>query len=101
MRELRGARETSARAFYGGVLRHRVLARRAIWVGSPTVLDGAERVEVAEGAALRAGLGPFGLTSEHDRSIVRLRSGARFAVQGVVSLQRGVRIVVDSGELSI
>jgi tetrahydrodipicolinate N-acetyltransferase len=101
MRSLRGARETSARAFYGGVLRHRVLSRRAIWVGSPTVLDGAGRVAVSAGGALRVGLGPFGLTSEHDRSIIRVRPGARFAVHGVVSLQRGVRIVVDAGELSI
>src|SRR5262249_26377606 len=101
MRSLRGARETSARAFYAGVIRHRVLGRRAIWIGSPTVLDGADRVTVADGGALRVGLGPFGLTSEHDRSVIRVRPGARFTVRGVVSLQRGVRIVVDSGELAI
>ncbi len=101
MRSLRGARETSALAFYGGVLRHRLLHRRAIWIGSPTVLDGADRVAVVDGGALRIGLGPFGLTSRHDHSVVRVRLGARFAVQGVVSLQRGVRIVVDAGELAI
>lgn len=101
MRRLRGSRETSARAFYGGVLRHRLLARRNIWLGSPTVLDGAERVSVQPGGALRIGLGPFGLTSEYDVSVVRIRPGARFAVDGVVSLQRGVRIVIDSGELRI
>jgi acetyltransferase-like isoleucine patch superfamily enzyme len=101
MRRLRAARETSARAFYGGVLRHRLLARRNIWLGSRTVLDGAERITVRPGGALRIGLGPFGLTSEHDVSVVRVRPAARFVVEGVVSLQRGVRIVVDSGELQI
>lgn len=101
MRALRPARETSARAFYGGVLRHRLRGRRSIWLGSPTVLDGAERVEVQPGGALRIGLGPFGLTSEHDVSVVRIRPGARFVVDGVVSLQRGVRVVVDGGELRI
>lgn len=101
MVSLRGSAETSARAFYGGVLRHRVLARRDIWIGSRTVLDGADRITVADGGALRIGLGPFGLTSRHDVSVVRVRPGARLAVDGVVSLQRGVRIVVDGGELSI
>ncbi len=98
---LRGSRETSARAFYAGVLRHRLLGRRNIWLGSRTVLDGAERVEVRPGGALRIGLGPFGLTSAYDVSVVRVRPGARFVVDGMVSLQRGVRIVVDSGELRI
>jgi acetyltransferase-like isoleucine patch superfamily enzyme len=101
MRSLRAGRETSARAFYGGVVRHRVLARRAIWVGSHTVVDGAERITVSPGGALRVGLGSFGLTSEHDTSVIRVRAGASMHVDGVVSLQRGVRIVVDSGHLSI
>jgi tetrahydrodipicolinate N-acetyltransferase len=101
MRGLRRSRETSARAFYGGLLRHRLLARRDIWIGSRTVLDGAGRVIVQPGGALRIGLGPFGLTSEHDVSVVRVRESARFAVDGIVSLQRGVRIVVDGGELRI
>jgi tetrahydrodipicolinate N-acetyltransferase len=101
MRGLRGSRETSARAFYRGVVQHRLLARRDIWIGSPTVLDGAERVSVSPGGALRVGLGPFGLTSEHDTSVIRIRPGARFAVDGIVSLQRGVRVVVDGGELRI
>jgi acetyltransferase-like isoleucine patch superfamily enzyme len=101
MRSLRGAGETSALAFYGSVLRHRLLRRRAIWIGSPTVLDGADRVVVTEGGALRVGLGPFGLTSRHDHSVIRVRPGARFSVRGVVSLQRGVRVVVDGGELGI
>jgi tetrahydrodipicolinate N-acetyltransferase len=100
-RALRGARETSARAFYGGVLRHRVLRRRQIWIGSRTVLDGADRVHVRDGGALRIGLGPFGLTSEHDTSVVRVRPGAELRCEGVVSLQRGVRVVVDGGRLTI
>ena len=101
LRELRGARETSARAFAGGVLRHRVRRRRSIWIGSRTVLDGAERVRVRDGGALRIGLGPFGLTSEHDTSVVRVRPGATFQCDGVVSLQRGVRVVVDGGRLTM
>jgi tetrahydrodipicolinate N-acetyltransferase len=101
MRAPRGSRETSARAFYGGVPRHRVLARRDIWLGAPTVLDGADRVHIRPGGALRIGLGPFGLTSTHDVSVLRVRPGARFTVDGIVSPQRGVRIVVDAGELRI
>jgi tetrahydrodipicolinate N-acetyltransferase len=101
MRGLRGGRETSARAFYGGVVRHRVLAKRSIWVGSETVVDGADRITVTPGGALRVGLGSFGLTSEHDTSVIRVRPGASLHVDGVVSLQRGIRIVVDSGRLTI
>jgi tetrahydrodipicolinate N-acetyltransferase len=97
MQALRGARETSARAFYGG-LRHR---RRRIWIGARTVLDGAERIHVREGGALRIGLGSFGLSSEHDTSVVRVRVGAAFHCDGIVSLQRGVRVVVDGGRLTI
>jgi tetrahydrodipicolinate N-acetyltransferase len=100
-RSLRAARETSARAFYGGVLRHRVLRRQSIWIGSRTVLDGAERVRVRDGGALRIGLGPFGLTSEHDTSVVRVRPGAELVCDGIVSLQRGIRVVVDGGRLTI
>ncbi|MBK5307383.1 MAG: acyltransferase [Frankiaceae bacterium] len=101
MRRLRSGRETSARAFYGGVVRHRVLARRSIWVGSDTVIEGAERIRVSPGGALRVGLGSFGLTCEGDTSVIRVREGASLHCEGVVSLQRGVRIVVDSGRLSI
>lgn len=97
MRSLRAGRETSARSFYTG-LRHR---RRRIWIGSPTVLDGARRITVREGGALRIGLGSFGLSSEHDTSVVRVREGAAFHCDGVVSLQRGVRVVVDGGRLTI
>lgn len=97
MTSLRGARETSARAFYAG-LRHR---RRHIWIGSRTVLDGAQRITVREGGALRIGLGSFGLSSEHDTSVVRVREGASLHCAGVVSLQRGIRVVVDAGCLTI
>lgn len=97
MKDLRGAQETSARAFYAG-LRYR---KRRIWIGSPTVLDGAERIVVRKGGALRIGLGSFGLTSEHDTSVVRVRPGAAFRCEGVVSLQRGVRMVVDGGTLTM
>lgn len=97
MQSLRGARETSARAFYAG-LRHR---KRHIWIGSKTVLEGAERISVRQGGALRIGLGSFGLSSEDDTSVVRVREGAAFRCEGVVSLQRGVRVVVDGGTLTM
>ncbi|MCW2666428.1 MAG: putative acetyltransferase [Frankiales bacterium] len=107
MLALRSAGETSARAFYDGVARHRLIPRatgrpqRPIWIGSRTVLEGAERITVREGGALRIGLGSFGLSSEHDASVVRVREGAELHCGGVVSLQRGVRVVVDAGRLSI
>ncbi len=101
VRRLARARETSVPAFLGGVLRNRVLARRAIWIGSRTVIDGVERIQVEPGGSLRVGIGDFGLTSKADVSVIRVRDGARFSVDGVVSLQRGVRIVVDGGELRI
>ena len=101
MLALRKEGETSRRAFYGGVLRHRVLAKRPIWTGSPTVIDGAERMTFEPGAVLLVGLASFGLTSTSDTSVIRVRPGASFHVGGRVALQRGVRIVVDSGRLSI
>ena len=101
MLALRKEGETSRRAFYGGVWRHRVLAKRPIWTGSPTVIDGAERMTFEPGAVLLVGLASFGLTSTHDTSVIRVRPGASFHVGGRVALQRGVRIVVDSGRLSI
>jgi tetrahydrodipicolinate N-acetyltransferase len=94
----RPARETSYRAFAGGLLRHR---RRDLLVGSRTVVDGASRVHVAPGGVLRVGLGSFGLSSSDDASVVRVRQGAELRCEGVVSLQRGVRLVVDSGTLTI
>jgi len=98
---LRSSQETSRRAFYGGIMRHRVRHKRPIWIGSATVIDGAERITFAEGGALRVGLAPFGLTSHRDRSLIRVREGAELHCAGVVSLQRGIRIVVDGGRLSI
>ena len=99
VRALHGAGETSWRAFAGGVVRHRLLGRRNLWVGSRTVVDGAERIAIR--GALRVGLGSFGITSSDDTSVIRVRPGAAFDVDGVVSLQRGVRVVVDSGRLRI
>lgn len=101
MRSLLPEGETSRRAFYGGVLRHQVLARRPIWIGSHTVLDGAEQISFAPGGVLLIGLGSFGLTAERDTTVIRVRPGASFEVGGRVALQRGLRIVVDSGRLSI
>ncbi len=101
MRRLRGPQETSARAFYGGVVEHRLLHKRAIWIGSRAVVEGAERIRVRDGGALRIGLGSFGLSCEDDTSVVRVREGAELVCDGVVSLQRGVRIVVDAGRLTI
>jgi tetrahydrodipicolinate N-acetyltransferase len=100
VRRLRPAGETSVAAFAGG-LRYPLLHGQPIWIGSRTVLDGRERIEFADGAALRVGLGDFGLTSSGDTSVIRVRPGARLRCEGVVSLQRGVRIVVDGGELVI
>jgi acetyltransferase-like isoleucine patch superfamily enzyme len=78
-----------------------VLAKRPVWIGSPTVLDGADRLTFDPGAELLIGLASFGLTSTSDTSVIRVRPGASFHVGGRVALQRGVRIVVDSGRLSI
>lgn len=92
--------ETSLRSFYGGVLRY-ALRRRPIWLGSRTVISGAERISFSFGGALRVGVAGFGLTSKHDTSVIRVRPHAAFVCDGVVSLQRGVRIVVDAGTLTI
>jgi acetyltransferase-like isoleucine patch superfamily enzyme len=46
-------------------------------------------------------MGSFGLSSQADTSVLRVREGASLVCDGVVSLQRGTRIVVDGGELSI
>lgn len=100
VRALRTARETSTRSFVAG-LRYPLAHRQPIWVGSPTVIEGHERIEFADGAALRIGLAPFGLSTRHDVSIVRVHPEGRLRCEGVVSLQRGVRIVVDSGLLQL
>lgn len=101
VRSLRGAGETSLRAFYGGVVRHQLLARRPIWIGARSIITGAERITFSNGGALRVGMGPFGLTAAGDLSIVRVRPGAELRCDGIVSLQRGIRVVVDSGRLAI
>lgn len=92
--------ETSLRSFYSGWWRY---GRRGkpIWLGSPTVISGANRITFAPGAALRVGVAGFGLTSASDTSVIRVREGAELACEGIVSLQRGVRVVVDGGRLSI
>lgn len=101
VRSLRGAGETSLRAFYSGVLRHQLLARRPIWIGSRTLITGAERITFSEQGALRVGMAPFGLTAAGDLSIIRVRPGAELRCDGVVNLQRGIRVVVDAGRLTI
>jgi tetrahydrodipicolinate N-acetyltransferase len=100
MREMRPAQETSARAFLGG-LRYPVRHHQPIWIGSRTVLDGSQRITFSEEGALRVGLGPFGLTSKFDTSVIGVRPGATLHCDGVVSLQRGVRSVLDSRTLTI
>ena len=97
---LRPARETSAWAFWTGVVRWRLWHRREIWVGSRTVVDGARRVDTSQGR-LQVGLGSFGLTTKHDTTVLRVRPGAVLRPLGTVSLQRGVRVVVDGGTLTI
>jgi tetrahydrodipicolinate N-acetyltransferase len=100
VRELRPAGETSARAFVSG-LRYPLRHQQPIWLGSRTVLEGEERITFADGGALRIGLGAFGLTSSYDVSVLRVRPEASMHCAGVVSLQRGVRVVVDAGTLTI
>ncbi|WP_235498380.1 MULTISPECIES: DapH/DapD/GlmU-related protein [unclassified Frankia] len=100
VRALRAARETSARSFVAG-LRYPLAHKQPIWIGSPTVIEGHERIEFADGAAMRIGLAPFGLTSRHDVSVVRVHPEGRIRCEGVVSLQRGIRVVVDSGVLEL
>ena len=100
VRSLRAGQETSWRAFAGG-LRYPLRHGKPIWIGSRTVVDGVQRIRVAPGGALRVGLGSFGLSSQSDTSVLRVREGGSLVCDGVVSLQRGTRIVVDGGELSI
>jgi acetyltransferase-like isoleucine patch superfamily enzyme len=100
MRTLRTGRETSWRSFAAG-LRYPLRHGKPIWIGSPTVIEGVERISIASDGALRVGLGSFGLSSQADTSVLRVREGASLRCEGVVSLQRGIRIVVDGGELTI
>ncbi len=100
MKDLRPGGETSRRAFYAGALRWG-LRGRPIWIGSKTVIDGDERISISEGGALRVGLGPFGMTTSDDTSVIRVRPGASLVCEGIVSFQRGVRVVVDAGTLRI
>lgn len=92
------AGEASRAIFLANRARYRNLP---IWIGSRTRLDGADRIEFSNGGALRIGMGPFGLTTWRDTSVLRIRPEGRFVVDGTVSLQRGVRIVVDRGTLTI
>ncbi|WP_250284944.1 MULTISPECIES: DapH/DapD/GlmU-related protein [unclassified Frankia] len=100
VRALRAGRETSARSFVAG-LRYPLAYGQPIWTGSPTVLEGRERIEFADGAALRIGLGPFGISTRRDVSVLRIHPEGRLRCEGVVSVQRGTRIVVDSGLLQL
>jgi tetrahydrodipicolinate N-acetyltransferase len=100
VRALHAGRETSARAFVAG-LRYPLAYGKPIWTGSRTIIEGPERFEFGPGGVLRVGLGSFGLSSKHDASIVRLHPEGRLRCEGVVSMQRGVRVVVDSGLLQL
>ena len=100
MLALRAAQETSARSFLTG-LRYPLAHRQPIWIGSQTVIEGHERIEFADGAALRVGLAPFGLSTKKDTAVIRVHPEGRLRCEGVVSVQRGVRIVIDSGLLQI
>ncbi|MBL7496848.1 acyltransferase [Frankia sp. CNm7] len=100
VRSLHAARETSALAFVTG-LRYPLAYGKPIWTGSRTIIEGHERFEFAPGGVLRVGLGSFGLSTKHDSSIVRVHPEGRLRCEGVVSLQRGVRVVVDSGLLQL
>ena len=66
--------------------------------------DGARRRRadhVRDGGALRIGLGPFGLSSKHDVSVCACGPAPELDCDGVVTLQRGVRVVVDGGRLTL
>lgn len=94
------ARETSLLAFAGGVVRHRLLRRRSIWVGSRTIIEGAERITVSDGGALRIGVFPLAISSRHDTTVVRVGPTGSIRCDGIVSVQRGARIAVG-GRLGV
>ncbi|WP_049807291.1 acyltransferase [Pseudofrankia inefficax] len=100
VRSLHAGRETSAVAFVTG-LRYPLAYGKPIWTGSRTIIEGHERFEFRADGVLRVGLGSFGLSSKHDTSVVRVHPEGRLRCEGVVSMQRGVRVVVDSGLLQI
>ena len=101
VRSLHAGRETSAVALVTG-LRYPLAYGKPIWTGSRTIIEGHERFEFRPGdGVLRVGLGSFGLSSKHDTSVVRVHPEGRLRCEGVVSMQRGVRVVVDSGLLQI
>ncbi|WP_322760802.1 acyltransferase [Frankia sp. Cr2] len=100
VRTLRAGREASARSFAAG-LRYPIAHGQPIWIGSPTVIEGHERIEFADGAALRIGLGPFGISTRRDTSVLRIHPEGRLRCEGIASVQRGARIVVDSGLLQL
>jgi tetrahydrodipicolinate N-acetyltransferase len=77
------------------------MSRQPIWVGSKTVLHGRTRITLVAGAALRVGIGQFGLGSRDYPSVIRIRPGGELRGGGIVSLQRGVLVVVDGGPLSL
>jgi acetyltransferase-like isoleucine patch superfamily enzyme len=101
LRPLRKQNEASALALLGGFLRYRVRLRKQIWVGARSVIDDARLIDVRDGGSLRVAMGAFGLSSKDDVTVVRVRPEGRIIVNGMVALQRGVRVVVDKGTLEI
>lgn len=100
-RQLRREREVSLLASWRGRLRYELRYRIPVSVGSPTVIDHPSRLEFRNDGHLRIGIGSFGLTTSKDVTVIRIRPGARFVVNGQVNLHRGSRIVVDAGQLEV
>ena len=100
-RQLWREREVSPVAVWRGRLRYELRHRMPVSIGSRTVIDHPSRLEFRNGGHLRVGIGSFGLTTVRDETVIRIRPGARFVVDGQVNLHRGSRIVVDAGELVI
>jgi tetrahydrodipicolinate N-acetyltransferase len=100
-RQLWREREVSLLATWRGRLRYELRYRIPVSVGSPTVIDDPRRLEFRNDGHLRIGIGSFGLTSRRDVTVIRIRPGASFVVDGQVNLHRGSRIVVDAGRLEI
>jgi acetyltransferase-like isoleucine patch superfamily enzyme len=100
-RQLWREREVSPVAAWRGRLRYELRHRLPVSIGSRTVIDHPDRLEFRNDGHLRIGIGSFGLTTVRDETVIRIRPGARFVVDGQVNLHRGSRIVVDAGELLI